>query len=139
MKHSSARTRVEEDSGGDHMRMDRPALRPSSDDGEVTRWRTAQENQSLRDTLKDYRTGASALAGRVTALRAEVGRLNAALRDERAARSVVAIEVNLELDRYAPDLVRAVLRAEFSDALPLGVLKDVVLVASELTTASANR
>jgi hypothetical protein len=102
-------------------------------------WRVAQEAQSLRDTLTVYRDGASALAARVTALRAEVVRLRDALRADRARRGVATIEVDVELDEYAPGLVGAIVLAELDGTVPPRMLEDAQLVASELAAGSVRR
>jgi hypothetical protein len=102
-------------------------------------WSTAQETQSLRDTVTTYRAGAAALATQVTTLRAEVARLQSALLADRVSRGVETVEIALVLDEYAPDLVQAVLVAEFDGVLPARVLEDAVLVACELTAGCVRR
>jgi uncharacterized small protein (DUF1192 family) len=84
-------------------------------DVQTVQWRVAQEAQSMRDMLTVYRTGASALAERVSELRDEVARLRDALRADRAGRGIATVEVNFELDEYAPGLARAMLRVECAD------------------------
>jgi uncharacterized small protein (DUF1192 family) len=108
-------------------------------DSQRVQWRVAQEAQSLRDTLTVYRKGASALAARVSELRGEVARLKDALRADRAGRGVATVEVDLELDEYAPGLVGAILVAEFKGTLAPRMLEDAQLVASELVAGSVRR
>jgi hypothetical protein len=93
----------------------------------------------MRDMLTVYRTGASALAERVSELRDEVARLRDVLRADRAGRGIATVEVDFELDEYAPGLVRAILLAEFSGALPPRMLEDAQLVASELVAGTVRR
>jgi len=114
------------------------ALRTPTDDSQAM-WRVAQEAQSLRDTLTVYRDGASALAARVTALRAEVARLRDTLRADRVRRGIATIEVDVELDEYAPGLVGAILLAELDGVLPPRLLEDAQLVATELAAGSVRR
>ena len=114
------------------------ALRTSTDDSQAM-WRVAHEAQSLRDTLTVYRDGASALAARVTALRAEVARLRDTLRADRVRRGIATIEVDVELDEYAPGLVGAILLAELDGVLPPRLLEDAQLVATELAAGSVRR
>ena len=85
-----------------------------------------------------YRSGATALAADVTELRAEVQRLRAELRVGRLLRDSQQIEVEIDLDLDAQDLVGAILLAEWGD-LPAAVMENVVLVARELTAGSVRR
>ena len=85
-----------------------------------------------------YRSGATALAADVTELRAEVQRLRAELRVSRLVRDSRQIEVEIDLDEDAQDLVGAILLAEWGD-LPAAVMEDVALVARELTARSVRR
>jgi hypothetical protein len=112
--------------------------RKSQGDLEATRWRDAQEIQALRDMVGVYRRGAAALAADVTALRAESERLRAALRAGRMLRGSYLIEVEIQLDEYAEDLVGAIVSAELAD-LEASQLEDVLVVARELTASRARR
>jgi hypothetical protein len=120
------------------MPTDRAALSRPADDA-LARWRIEQETQSLRDMVTTYRTGATALAVRVSELRAEVARLNAALRADRDSRGVATIELPLALDAHTPELVGTILSAEFAGLLPPQVLEDAQLVACELAAGSVRR
>ena len=109
--------------------------RKAQDDLEATRWRDAHEILALRDLVGMYRRGAATLAADVTALRAETERLRGALRDGRILRDHQLIEVEIDLDEHAQDLVGAILSAELAD-LPARELDDILLVARELTVGS---
>src|SRR3954452_25149613 len=84
------------------------AATPRSGESDGARERYVHEIQVLRDTIDVYRTGASALAVRVSDLRTEVARLSAALHADHKARGILTIEVTLTLDDYTEDLVRAI-------------------------------
>jgi hypothetical protein len=108
------------------------------DDTDVARWREAHEIRALRDMLGEYRRGAAALAAELTALRAEAERLREALREGRVLRGRPLVEVEVELDEYAQDLVGAILSAELAE-LGGRELEDVLLVARELAAGSVHR
>jgi hypothetical protein len=109
--------------------------RKAQDDLEATRWRDAHEILALRDLVGMYRRGAVALAADITELRAETERLRGALRDSRVPLDRQLIEVEIELDEHAQDLVSAILLAELAD-LPAQLMEDLLLVARELTAGS---
>ena len=106
---------------------------------QTTQWRDGVEIRSLWDTVGIYRRGASALAQEIAELRAEVLRLDGALRASHAERGVEMIEVELDLDEHLPDLVRAIVAAELMGKLSVKTLEDVRLVASELAAGSVRR
>ena len=85
------------------MAIDQKAARPPANEGHA-RWRDAHEIQALRDTIRVYRSGATALAADVTELRAEVQRLRAELRVGRLLRDSRQIEVEIDLDEHAQTL-----------------------------------
>jgi hypothetical protein len=107
-------------------------------DTEGARWRDAHEIEALRDMVGEYRRGAAALASEVTALRAETERLRGVVREGHVLRGSQLIEVQVDLDEDAQDLVGAVLSAELAD-LDARKLEDVLLVARELTAGSVHR
>src|SRR3954469_4070573 len=88
---------------------------PSGDQWEAACRRDAREIQALRDSVDVYRTGAAALAAEVSELCAEVERLRGALRAGRVLRGSQQIEVAIELDEHAQDLVGAILLGELAD------------------------
>lgn len=114
------------------------AIDRTTQDPEAARWRDTSELRALRDMVEVYRRGAVALAGDVSALRAEAERLRGALRDARVLRGGELIEVEIELDADAQDLVSVILVAELPD-LGARDLEDVLLVARELTVEAVNR
>jgi hypothetical protein len=109
------------------MAIDRTAERGS----DRSRWRDEQEIRALREMVGIYRRQATSLAADVTSLRAEGERL----RDSRGGR---LIEVEIDLDEHAEDLVSAVLLGELAD-LPAQELEDVLLVARELAAGGVRR
>ena len=112
--------------------------RKAQNDLEETRWREAHEIQALRDMIGVYRGGAAALAAQLADLRAETERLRGALRDARVQRGSQLIEVEIDLDEDAQDLVGVILAAELAD-LKARELEDVLLVARELTAGTVQR
>jgi hypothetical protein len=109
--------------------------RMTQDDLEATRWRDTHEIQALRDMVGVYRRGATALATEITELRAEVNRLRGALRADHVLRGTQQVEVEIDLDEHAQDLVSAILLAELAD-LPAQLMEDLLLVGRELTAGS---
>jgi hypothetical protein len=109
--------------------------RMTQEDLEATRWRDTHEIQALRDMVGVYRRGAAALAAEITELRAEVHRLRGALRADHVLRGSQQIEVEIDLDEHAQDLVSAILLAELAE-LPAQTMEDLLLVARELTAGS---
>ena len=107
-------------------------------DPDDTRWRDAQEIRALRDMLGIYRRETSTLAADVTALRAEVERLRGAQRARHAAVGIRLIEIEIDLDEHAQELVGAILVTELTD-LRTAELEDVLLVARELAAGGARR
>jgi hypothetical protein len=105
---------------------------------ESARWRDAHEIQALRDTVGVYRRGAAALAAHISALRAENARLRGSLGEARSLGDSRLLEVEIDLDEYAQDLVGAILTAELAD-MAARELEDVMLVARELTVETVHR
>ena len=85
-----------------------------------------------------YRRGATELAAEVAGLRAETERLRGVLRADHVLRGSQLIEIEIELDEFAQDLVGAILTTELAD-LQAPELDDIVLVARELTVGSVHR
>lgn len=112
--------------------------RKTHEDLESARWRDAHEIQALRDTVGVYRRGAAALAADISELRAENARLRGSLREARILRGSRLVEVEIELDEYAQDLVGALLAAELA-GMATHELENVMLVARELTVESVHR
>jgi predicted RNA-binding protein len=119
------------------MAIDPKAATPPADRTEA-RWRDLREVQALRDIIRMYRKGIAALATDVTELRGEVHRLRDALRADRVLAGTQLVEVEIDLDEHAQDLVATILLAEWGD-LPTAVMEDVMLVARELTAGSLRR
>src|SRR3954471_16970480 len=112
--------------------------RRTQDELDVTRWRADHEIQALRDMVGIYRRGATELAAEVAGLRAETERLRGVLRADHVRRGSQLIEIEVELDEFAQDLVGAILTTELAD-LQASQLDDIVLVARELTVGSVHR
>jgi hypothetical protein len=112
--------------------------RKAQDDLEATRWRDTHEVQALRDMVDMYRRGAAALAAELTATRAETERLRGTLRADRVLRDTHLIEIEIELDEHAQDLVGTVLTAELAEVADRE-LEDVLLVGRELAAGSVHR
>jgi hypothetical protein len=110
----------------------------TQDEREVTRWRADHEIQALRDIVGVYRRGATELAAEVAGLRAETERLRGVLRAGHVRRGSELIEVEIELDEFAQDLVGVILSTELAD-LEASALDDILLVARELTVGSVHR
>ena len=85
-----------------------------------------------------YRRGATELAAEVAGLRAETERLRGVLRADHVLRGRQLIEIEIELDEFAQDLVGAIVTTELAD-LQASELDDIVLVARELTVGSMHR
>lgn len=101
-------------------------------------WHELQDVGALRDLLGIYRRQTAILAADVAAQRAESERLRDALRRCHAAQAIRLIEVEIDLDEHAQDLVGAILLTQLTD-LAGRTHEDAVLVAREMAAGSARR